>query len=276
MKRMVDDHCFTVEIPHTSGPHCCRIQVFVDDDGDRRPTVVATQDVPPATGRSLTNAAERFAQEAWWQHLRQHAEPPRWIQHYTSGAGAWMEVFFELDSDGRLISPKWTGINADELAEFIGSRIDPGRGSRYVAPPPEPVRPSTFRLVPVAALPATRPFRAKECMPTVGTAGRRLWRRWFPVRSKSCCWYHGGDWREVVDAVTAVLGPVDELELFDEDRNRLLNRLLELTPSGSWLQQASASLLQDPICVDGTGWVNGQHRGQAAIDAGARQILVES
>lgn len=73
----------------------------------------------------------------------------------------------------------------------------------------------------------------------------------------------------------AVIGPAPQLVVFDEDRWRLAQRIEELTPPDSWLQAAAVSLVQDPLCVDSSGWVNGQHRGQATIDGGARRVLVE-
>ena len=272
IKLVVDDHTFSIEIPNTNGPHCCRLQIFVGGD---RPIAVATQDMPPGTGASLTNAAEQFATEAWRRHLPEYLEPPRWIQHYTSGSAPWMEVTFDVDIQGDLTSPSWVGVRPEALAEILGQPIDAGRGDTYIAPEPEPALKTTLRMISVAALPPTRPFRAKGCMPAVGTTRRRLWRRWFPIRSRSCCWYHGGDWPQVMDVVAALLGPTGEVQLVDEDWAGLVQQVVARTPPGSWLQEAAVSLVQDPLCVDSAGWVSGQHRGQGAIDAAARQILAE-
>jgi hypothetical protein len=131
MKRVVDDHGFTVDIPHTNGPNCCRLQIFTATG--RTAMAVATQDLPPATGASLTNAAERFAQEAWRRHLPGQSELPQWIQHYTSGTAAWMEVLLEVDAAGQLTTPSWVGITPERLAELVGQPVEPGRGERYVA-----------------------------------------------------------------------------------------------------------------------------------------------
>jgi hypothetical protein len=91
-------------------------------------------------------------------------------------------------------------------------------------------------------------------MRRIGTTARRRLRRLFPIRSRTCCWYHGGDWREVIQLVETVIGPARQLEVFDEERWRLVQRLEQL-------QEAAVSLVQDPLCVDSSGWVNGQHRG---------------
>lgn len=118
MERVLDDHEFTIEIPNSRGPHCCRLQIFAA--AGQRPVIVATQDMPPATGRSLTNAAELFAAAAWRRHLEDSPEPPRWIQHYTSGPASWMEVTFDLEPRGRLSARGWLGIDLTQLERLVG------------------------------------------------------------------------------------------------------------------------------------------------------------
>ncbi len=183
IERVLDDHEFTIEIPNSRGPHCCRLQIFAA--AGQRPVIVATQDMPPATGRSLTNAAELFAAAAWRRHLEDSPEPPRWIQHYTSGPAAWMEVTFDLEPRGRLSARGWLGIDLTQLERLVGQPIDPTRGDRYVPPLPDPPTPATFRLLQVDTLPPTEPFRTAGCMPSTRT----------PFVNASCCTYHAGDAR---------------------------------------------------------------------------------
>jgi hypothetical protein len=123
MKRLVDDHCFTIDVPYAAGPNRCRLQIFVRVG--HRPVAVATQDLPPATGVSLTNGAERFAQRAWQVHLAQSPEPPRWIEHYTSGTPVWAEVLFDVDSEGRLTSPSWSASRKTTLSSSSARRSTP-------------------------------------------------------------------------------------------------------------------------------------------------------
>jgi hypothetical protein len=78
-----------------------------------------------------------------------------------------------------------------------------------------------------------------------------------------------------MEALDAATGGRRQLDLLTEDVSLLMDALTASTPDGSWLQEAAVSLLTDPICLNSAGWVNGQHRAQAAIDAGARRLLVE-
>lgn len=261
MTRVLDDHDFTIEIPRTHGPHSCRLQVFTAPG--TRPVIVATQDDLAPVGKSVTNAAEAFAQEAWRRHLPGQREAPRWIEHYVSGY--WLEVTFDVDADGRLSSPSWAGTSHEAVNALVGQVVEADRGERFVPPEPEPARPAAFYLLPVTALPKTVPFRTDGCMP----APRR------PYVEASCCDYHAGDWRTVMDVIGHVVEGREQLELSPEDRVAYRDAVLAATPDGTWLQAAAESLWSDPICLNGAGWVNGQHRAQAAIDAGARRLLVE-
>jgi hypothetical protein len=281
MKLLVDDHNFTIPVRGTVGPNCCRLQIYVDDAaedarGEVRALVVATQEEELATGVSLTNGAERYAEEAWKRYLPEHVQPPRWIEHYTSERRPhWMEVHFEVGPEYALRGPRWTGTSPAQVEEVIGRPVDASRGDRYVAPPPEPPRPTALQVMRVMDLPRPHPFRAPDCMPPAGPSPLGRWsRRLHPIRHRSCCWYHAGDWREVDRTVKSVLGASRHLVLHDAELDDLRNRFAMATPAGTWLHTAIYSLLGDPLVVGESSWVNGQHRGQAAIDSGARHILV--
>lgn len=286
LMRVVDDHNFTHD---PAQPSCCRVQLFVGEG--YRPVAIATQTMPPQGCASLTNAAERLAAEAWRRYLPESPEPPRWIEHYIFAEGSgllagehkWREVTFEQDSAGGLQRPKWRRIDLDKLTALAGP-IDVDRGDQYTPPPPPPPEePQVLQFYRVARLPLPEPFRADACMPTGRGNRGRLIRQLLPQRpAQDCCWYHSGDWRQVTQMLTSATGlhkPGQQLELTDDLRHELIDRIKKRTPPGSWLREAATSLLIDPIVIyipTEEGWINGQHRGQAMLDAGVRFTLLET
>jgi hypothetical protein len=136
-----------------------------------------------------------------------------------------------------------------------------------------------YRFVLVFKLPAPVPFRAPaDCMPATRGWLSRLRRQVFPVRGTTgeCCWYHGGDWHQVTQLLSAEIRRVNvgRPVLEEDDRREVMRGIEERTPAG-WLRSAALSVLMDPMRASRTGWVNGQHRAQAMIDAGVRQALFE-
>jgi hypothetical protein len=281
LKRVIDDHAFTVEIPGTVGPNACRLQMFVE--AGHRPVVLATQALSEPTGQSLTNGAEAFAQEAWRTHMSANAEPPMWIEHYEGGLDGgsddWMEVTFSHDVGFHLSGPQWRCTSKAEVETIVGMPLESGRGDRYRPPEPEERRRLRFRFVRVFNLPAPAPFRAPDCMPATRGWLSRLRRQVLPVRGTSaeCCWYHGGDWHDVTQLLDAEIRRVNagRLLLEEDDLWEVMGGIRERTLEGSWLQGAAQGVLLDPIRANRTGWVNGQHRAQAMIDAGVRWALLE-
>jgi hypothetical protein len=279
LKLVVDDHAFTVDIPGTTGPHVCRLQVFAGEGG--RSVVVATQALPPPTGASLSNGAEAFAESAWKTHLPDDDAPPTWIEHYVAdpafGQDHWMQVTFSIDSSGRLSDPRWGKSSLAEVASMVDTEVDPGRGDQYQAPAPEEPRSLKFRFVAIRKLPDPTPFRAPDCMPSTHGWLQRLWRQVFPVHTtRQCCWYHGGDWHQVTRLLveeTRRSAP-DGLLLDGDEREAVIRGIEARTDEDSWLCRAALSVLLDPMGANAGGWVNGQHRGQAMIDAGVRQTLL--
>ena len=271
MRRIVDDHNFTIDIPGTVGPNCCRLQVFVGDGVP--PIMLATQDDVPATGRSITNAAEDFALAAWRQHLPECSSPPRWIQDYTSEISTWMEVRL-MEVRGELTLTKWVPITIDELERTLGVPVDGDRGSRYRRPAPPPELTTRFARVKVHRLPVSHPFRASDCMPDPGR--RRARPLWMRVHNQTCCWYHEGDWRAVMSAVARAASDFENRDLSDSECHEFEAHLTRATAHDDWMRSAARSLIMAPLVVNSDGrWVNGQHRAQAARDAGARALLID-
>lgn len=288
MRRVLDDHDFVVDrrgVRHAPTLRC-RVQLYVGDG--HRPVAIATQSMPPSS-QSLTNGAESLAEDLWRRFLPDSPEPPRLIQHYVfvdpgngfqpTGRHSWMEVSFTREGD-RLVDPSPGLLELDRLAELVGP-LDSTLGGGYVLPVVEPEKPTTYQLYPVDQLPSSDPFRARACMPAAAAQGRE--------GPRGCCWYHGGDWRQVNDIVASVLGlhrVGETVTLLEEDllgrdaeHPGLIAQISARTLPDIWLEQAATSLLMDPLVIyvpTTEGWINGQHRGRAMLDAGVVSTIVEA
>lgn len=278
MPRIVDDHDFTIARPDGGGWGSCRVQIFTAPG--QQPLVVATQTLPPRGGVALTNAAERFAAAVWQRYIPDSVDPPRWVEHYDRAdpdePPSWHEVSFIVGPGRSLSSPSWQGLSGQHLTELVGESVDPGRGN-YNPPPAPPAPRYAFVLVPVLELPRPHPFRQPVCMPSGSGKIARSWRRLRPRTLRDCCWYHRGDWRTVIDHVASVLGPEVSRDgaVVDDDLRHDLVAELEANLGSTWPGAAAASLLLFPLVVEEGQWINGQHRGQAMIDAGCGMALLE-
>ncbi|MEU4154228.1 hypothetical protein [Streptomyces sp. NPDC026659] len=115
-------------------------------------------------------------------------------------------------------------------------------------------------------------------MPTGASRSRRLLRRILPTaRTRTCCWYHGGNWHAVTRlAVTALDRARREVVPHDELAD-LVDRYAQAEGTSEWQRQALESLFRPAVAVqpDGEGgYINGQHRVQALMDAGVRRTVV--
>lgn len=91
---------------------------------------------------------------------------------------------------------------------------------------------------------------------------------------RPCCYFHGIDWLIAADHALGVLaecgGRADLDTIVDAVDRRNLGEM------GSWVY----SLFDDPLMIgfdddDGvSGWINGQHRSQAMIDAGCKVVII--
>jgi len=285
-ERVADVAMFEVTGPRRY-PMTCRVQLFTA--AALRPVVVATQ--LPEEGPSLVNAAERFAAVAWQQLAPQEQEPPLVVTLLVSedlpdGRTA-AEVVdypdlveFTVTGPHRLADPQWRSLHPTELDRLVGVDVDLTRGQGYRPRPRDPeavVRLDARRLV---GLPRPEPFRA-GCMARSAEAPGRRWRRalrrlvpW-PASSaiRSCCWYHGGDWHVVSRLAVDLLEQARRRGVTEDD---LVHDVLGHAASlglETWQSEALESLFRDPMMVDDL-WVNGQHRGQAMLDAGVRQTVM--
>lgn len=133
-----------------------------------------------------------------------------------------------------------------------------------------------FRVVPVTRLIGSD--YTTEKVPS-GCMGRRalLWRvlRRFRVR---CCWYHGGDWRPVIELAVRLLRQAQQIKLDErfEIARYVLDQPVAKSLSG-WQREALWSLFRDPITPPEEGeefYANGRHRARALRDAGVKQVVV--
>lgn len=286
-KRAADVAMFEVNGPGTRLV-TCRVQLFTAHG--LRSVVVATQ--LPDEGASLINAAGNFAAGVWQQLATQDQEPPLVVMQLLSerlpdGRTA-VEVVdypvlvgFTVTGPHQLADPEWSRLHPTELDRLVGADVDLTRGSGYQPGErdPEPV----FRLDvrSLSGLPPTEPFRA-ACMArppeAPGTASRHRARvsqqdRPASVAGRTCCWYHRGDWQYVSPLAVDLL---EQARLRSVSEDDLVHDVLQHAADlglDTWQSEALDSLFRDPIVVDSL-WVNGQHRGQAMLDAGVRETVM--
>lgn len=278
---LVDDHMFRPGPDLGPRSASFRLQLFTAPG--LRPIAVATQ--VPKDGQSLTNAAERYAAAVWERHCPDEPEPPLWIQRQLWGdrpgghrQAKWQLVTFAEAEPYQLSGPQWRTLADDQLEQLVGRSVDADRGARHVPRSPEPEPEPHFEVWPVGRLPRPRPFREPGCMPARASRWRRLLHQTFSTtRTRTCCWYHGGDWHAVTRHAVTVLDlarrdavPADELA-------DCADRYAQAAGATAWQRQALESLFSLAVAIqpDGQGhYVNGQHRAQALMDAGVGRTVV--
>jgi hypothetical protein len=113
---------------------------------------------------------------------------------------------------------------------------------------------------------------------------RRLGRQLVPRRTgQGCCWYHTGDWHKVNEvAIRLVRQAQCEGVAGREIRHHVLD-VAAIEDMTDWERGALSTLLCDHIVVGGRGagrwrrgYVNGNHRAQAMLDAGVRRTITVS
>ncbi|MES9520809.1 hypothetical protein [Streptomyces capoamus] len=274
-RRTVDDPMFTAP----GLPGTFRLQLFTA--AGVRPVAVATQ--VPGEGMGLMNGVERYAGAVWERHCPDEEAPPVWVERQLWPGGARQEsclrrVVFAGADGYRPHRPRWTALTHEELEELVGAEVATDRGTGYVPRPAEPEPRLVFEEFAVVRLGRPRPFREPDCMP----AGVPWWRRWhrqvLPRRgARSCCWYHGGDWHAVNALALEVLRRARAQDVDGDDMEDFAVAQASAAGAGGWQTQALATLfsLADAIQPDrGTGYINGQHRAQAMLEAGVRRTVV--
>ncbi|MEV6680724.1 hypothetical protein AB0N09_28240 [Streptomyces erythrochromogenes] len=270
---VVDDHLFTAP------PGTFRLQLFTADGA--RPVAVATQ-AGGEEGMGLMNAAERYAGAVWERHCPDEDLPPVWVEQQLWPDGDQPARFRRVDFAGadryRPSGPRWTAITHEQLQDLVGVPVATDRGAGYVPRPAEAEPRLVFSAFAVSRLARPNPFREPQCMP----AGVAWWRRWMrqllPRRgARSCCWYHGGDWHTVNALALRALRAARARSVDAEEMRDFAVELAAAAGATDWETTALATLFStvDAIQPDSEGgFINGQHRAQAMLEAGARRTVV--
>ncbi|MFI0169502.1 hypothetical protein [Streptomyces sp. NPDC017095] len=276
-RRSVDDHMFTA--PGLSATF--RLQLFTADGA--RPVAVAAQ-IAGAEGMSLMNGVERFAGAVWERHCPAEDQPPVWVERQLwpdrpRQATRFRRVVFAGAERYRPRSPKWSAITHDQLQGLVGAPVAADRGAGYVPRPAEPEPLLVFEEFAVACLARPAPFREPGCMP----AGVRWWRRGLrqvvPRRggARTCCWYHGGDWHRVTAMALQVLQSSRAQSVSPGGMEEFATAHAAEAGATRWETEALATLFSIADAIQpssGTGYINGQHRSQAMLEAGVRRTVV--
>jgi hypothetical protein len=273
----VDDHMFTT--PGLAGTF--RLQLFTADGA--RPVAVATQ-IAGAEGMGLMNGAERFAGAVWERHCPDQDQPPVWVERQLWPERSRQEtrfrrVVFAGADRYRPRGPGWSVITYVQLQDLVGAPVATDRGTGYVPRPAEPEQRLVFGEFAVSRLARPRPFREPVCMP----AGVPWWQRWarqvLPRRgdARPCCWYHGGDWHTVNAMALEVLERARAQSVDPDDMEEFATAHATTAGATRWQTEALATLfnIADAIQPSSeTGYINGQHRAQAMLEAGVRRTVV--
>ncbi|MEC4575082.1 hypothetical protein [Streptomyces virginiae] len=274
-RRTVDEHMFTAP----GLPGTFRLQLFTAPGA--RSVAVATQQA--GEGMTLLNGAESFAAAVWELYCPEEDLPPVWVERQLWPDGSIQEtrfrrVVFAEASRYRLRRPRWSVITQEQLDALVGGVVETSRGSGYVPRPLEPEPKVVFEEFAVTRLARPRPFREPQCMP----AGVHWWRRWtrqvLPRRAtRTCCWYHGGDWHRVNAMALQVLSDARAQSVGADDVQEFAVAYAASISATDWETEALSTLFStwDAIQPDGEGgYINGQHRSQAMLEAGVRRTVV--
>ncbi|MDX3695026.1 hypothetical protein PV726_32750 [Streptomyces europaeiscabiei] len=275
----VDDHMFTA--PGLTGTF--RLQLFTAPGA--LPVAVATQ-IAGEEGMGLMNGVERFAGAVWERHCPAEGVPPVWVERQLWQEGSIQEVRFRrvvfAEADRyryRPRGPKWSVITHEQLQDLVGAPVATDRGADYVPHAAEPEPQLVFEEFAVVRLARPQPFREPACMP----AGVSWWRRWMrqvlPRRgdARSCCWYHGGDWRMVNVMALQVLQRARAQSVDPDDMEEFATAHAAAAGATQWQTEALATLFNTADAIQpssASGYINGQHRAQAMLDAGVRRTVV--
>ncbi|WP_331739637.1 hypothetical protein OG613_44165 (plasmid) [Streptomyces sp. NBC_00015] len=273
----VDDHMFT----DPALPGTFRLQLFTAPGA--RPVAVATQ-IAGEEGMSLMNGVETFAGAVWEKHCSDQDLPPVWVERQLELQGALEETRFRrvgfAGADRyRPHGPSWSVITHEQLQDLVGATVATDRGAGYVPRPAEPEPQLVFAEYAVIRLARPEPFREPACMP----AGVPWWRRWtrqvLPHRgdARTCCWYHGGDWHAVNAMALEVLERARARSVDPDDMQEFAIAHANAAGASRWQTEALASLFSVSNALQPasqTGYINGQHRAQAMLEAGVRRTVV--
>jgi hypothetical protein len=269
---------FTVTLPYSTRSASMRLQVFAA--AGQRPVAVVTQ--TDTEGVSLANGAEYFAAATWRRYFPDEPDPPLWVgrQITINTTTHFTLVSFQPGPDPyTLVRPRWLPLTDHEVAELVGSPVDAARGTGYLPHPPGPRPAPRYATTRVLGLPRPQPFREPACMPSGIPWWRRFARQILPRRGgRDCCWYHGGDWHRVSDIAIRLIEQAARDQIPRQEVPDWTCRQARAGQLSGWELEALNSLVDPALAVqpneEGDGYLNGQHRSQAMLDAGVHRTLI--
>ena len=138
-----------------------------------------------------------------------------------------------------------------------------------------------YDVAAVDALPAPNDLEHPPCMVRSRSRLRRRYRQLLPRHeTRSCCWYHGGDWHRASAAAIRLVRTAEAAGCIDDDIAEHALRQAAAEGISGWQLEAIDSLVSTGTAImlgdepDEKWYIEGRHRAVAMFDAGVRHTLV--
>ncbi len=282
---VADEHLFTVT--HRGllvGTF--RLQLFTASGV--RPVAIATQTL--GEGGSLASRSAEYATAVWHRRLPDAGRPPVWVElQLRAGCPDLSEdqpacfelVTFATARPYHLGQPQRYSVSYQDVVRLVGGPVDRHRGDWYRPWPAALAEQPACQLAWVGLLPAPVDVD-RGCFTGAPPWWRRLGRQVVPRgRTRTCCYYHGVDWRRVSAAAIRI---ARQIRAEGRAGDAHISRAYDLAASADLPQlerDALAELLAGPTAIrvgrDDQGrryYLNGRHRAGAMLDAGVRRTVV--
>jgi hypothetical protein len=277
---VADEHMFTV----TGGGLLVgmfRLQLFTAPGV--RPVAIATQTT--GDGCPLASRSAEYAAAVWRRRLPDADHPPVWVELQLRvgrpDAAEFELVTFAAARPYRLGQPQRFPVSYQDVLRLVGAPVDRDRGDWYRPWPAVPAERPACQLAWVGLLPVPVDTD-RGCFTGAPPWTRRAGRQLVPCRgARTCCYYHGIDWRRVSAAAIRI---VRQIRAEGRTGNAHASRARDLAAAADLPQldrEALAELLAGPTAIrvgrDDQGrryYLNGRHRAAAMLDAGVRRTVV--
>ena len=192
--------------------------------------------------------------------------------------GGWNRVEFDVVARYELANPSWLAVTREQVERLVGGRADADRGAGYVPRAPLPQFEPRYEVAWVVSLPTPRPFHETECMPVGVGFTRRIARQLRPPRGRlgTRRWYHAGDWHRASALAIELVDQARRAEVAPDDISDHVLSALKARRLDSCAVGAVESLVCPAFAISARrrwprkGYVNGQHRAQAMLEAGVQ------
>jgi hypothetical protein len=274
---VADEHLFTVT--HRGllvGTF--RLQLFTASGV--RPVAIATQTM--GEGGSLASRSAEYAAAVWHRRLPDAGRPPVWVElQLRAGRPELFEdqpacfelVTFATARPYHLGQPQRYSVSYQDVVRLVGGPVDRNRGDWYRPWPAVPAEQPACQLAWVGLLPAPVDVD-RGCFTGAPPWWRRLGRQLVPRgRTRTCCYYHGVDWRRVSAAAIRI---ARQIRAEGRAGDAHISRAYDLAASADLPQlerDALAELLAGPTAIrvglddQGRRWVT---RPRTSSDARRR------